>query len=71
MYKSAITIGIAAALLFGGLGVWRAEAMIGAGAAQISTAAKAAGPVGLAACARWGAHCPPGYTWNGARCVPC
>ncbi len=71
MHKLALTLGMAAGLLIGGLLAWHAEAMVVAGAPQMSAAAKAANPVSPAACVRSGAHCPPGYTWNGTRCVPC
>ncbi len=54
-----------------GLVAWQAEAMVGAGAAPHGTAAKSTQPVTPAACGGRGAHCPPGYTWNGNRCVPC
>ncbi len=71
MHRLAITVGVAAGILLGGLMAWRADAMVFAGAAQVSTAAKSAGPVSPAACRGRGAHCPPGYVWNGNRCVPC
>jgi hypothetical protein len=71
MRRLAITLGVMTAILCTGLLAWQAEAMVVAGAAQLSTAARAAGPVTPAACGGRGAHCPPGYGWNGTRCVPC
>jgi hypothetical protein len=54
-----------------GFGVWKAQAMVLAGAAQLTTPVKSSNPVIPAACGGNGAHCPPGYNWNGNRCVPC
>jgi hypothetical protein len=72
MHKLSITIVVAAAaFLCGGLLARHAEAMISAGAAQIRAAAEKAVTVEPAACRGRGAHCPPGYVWNGRRCVPC
>lgn len=58
-------------LLFAGLLAWKAEAMVGAGNAQLATAAKASSAITQAACGGTGSHCPPGYVWNGNRCVHC
>jgi len=71
MRRLAITLGMTTAVLCAGFVAWHAQAMVVAGAAQLSTAAKATTPVTPAACRRGGAHCPPGYVWNGNRCVPC
>ena len=71
MRRLAVILGATAAILCAGVIAWRAEAMVVAGAAQLSAAAKTAGPVVPAACGGRGAHCPPGYTWTGYRCVPC
>jgi hypothetical protein len=71
MQRLAITLAMTTVILSTGLVAWKADAMVGSGAAQLSTAAKAAGPIAPAACRGSGAHCPPGYVWNGARCVPC
>ena len=50
---------------------WEAEAMVPAIAAQIRAVVQTVKPVEPAACRGWGEHCPPGYVWNGRRCVPC
>jgi hypothetical protein len=71
MLRLAITLAMTAMMMCAGLAAWKADAMVGSGAAQLSTAAKAAGPIAPAACRGSGAHCPPGYVWNGNRCVPC
>ena len=71
MRRMVMTLVVASLMTFGGLAAWKAEAMVGAGAAQQATAAKSAGPVIHAACGGRGEHCPPGYNWNGNRCVPC
>lgn len=54
-----------------GLLAWQAQAMVGAGATHLGAAAKSVQPIAPAACGGRGAHCPPGYTWNGNRCVRC
>ncbi len=66
-----IALGVTAAILCAGSIAWRAEATAVAGAAQLGVAAKAVSPVSPAACGGRGEHCPPGYVWNGHRCVPC
>jgi hypothetical protein len=71
MRKAAITVAMTTVIMCAGLMAWQAHAMLGAGAAQLSTAAKTVSPIGPAACRGSGAHCPPGYVWNGNRCVPC
>jgi hypothetical protein len=71
MRQLAITLGLATGILAAGVVAWQAEAMVGAGSPQLSTAAKASSAVTPAACRGGGEHCPPGYVWNGNRCVPC
>jgi len=71
MRRLAITLVMTAVVSCVGLVAWQAEAMVGAGAAQLGAAAKSAQPIATAACGGRGAHCPPGYTWNGNRCVRC
>ena len=71
MRAVAITLVLTAAILFAGAMKWKAEATVWAGAAHIGTAAQSADPIKPAACRGSGAHCPPGYVWNGNRCVPC
>ena len=71
MHRLAMTLIMTTAILFTTLAAWQAEAMVGAGAAQLGTAAKASSAVTEAACGERGAHCPPGYNWNGNRCVRC
>jgi hypothetical protein len=71
MHRLVITLGMATAIFCAGLATWQAEAMVGAGATQLATAAKAASPIDHAACGGRGEHCPPGYNWNGNRCAPC
>jgi len=71
MQRLVMTLVVATTILFGGLVAWKAEAMVGVGGVQVSTAVKATSPVDRAACRGRGEHCPPGYDWNGNRCVPC
>jgi hypothetical protein len=71
MQRLMLTLVVATVFVSGGLVAWKAEAMVGAGGVQVSTAAKATSPVDRAACGGRGEHCPPGYNWNGNRCVPC
>jgi len=71
MRRLAITLVMATVVSCVGLVAWRAEAMVGAGAAQLGTTAKSSQPIVHAACRGTGDHCPPGYTWNGNRCIPC
>lgn len=71
MRRLAMTLVMTATISCAGLAAWKAEAMVGAGAAQVATAAKTTNPVSPAACGGRGAHCPPGYNWNGNRCAPC
>ena len=66
-----LTLIAASAIVCVGLGAWNAKALVGAGAAQLGTAAETVKPAENAACRGWGAHCPPGVVWNGHRCVPC
>jgi hypothetical protein len=66
-----ITLALAAAMLCPGSATWQVQAAGMAGAAQLSTAVKAASPIQPAACRGWGSRCPPGYFWNGYRCLPC
>ena len=67
-----LTLGLTAAILFAAASSWKAEATVAQGAAKIGTAAQsAATPIKPAACRGGGAHCPPGWVWNGRRCVPC
>jgi hypothetical protein len=71
MRKLAITLGLAGGLLVAAFTAWQAEAVVSAGAGQLHTVAKASGAISPAACRGGGEHCPPGYVWNGNRCVPC
>ena len=71
MRNLTITLGLATGILGGGLVAWQAQAMPGAATAQIGTAAHSSTSVTPAACRGGGEHCPPGYVWNGNRCVPC
>lgn len=71
MRRLTISLAMTTVILCGGLVAWKAHAMVGAGAAQVSTAARAVSSIGPAACRGSGEHCPPGYVWNGNRCVPC
>ena len=72
MHRLVITVVMTIAFVCGGLFAWHAEAMPTVGAAQIrATADSIATTAKPAACRGWGARCPPGYVWNGARCVPC
>jgi hypothetical protein len=49
-----------------------AEAQTTRGAMSLKAAVQNSTVIENAACGgRWGARCPPGYTWNGRRCVPC
>jgi hypothetical protein len=47
------------------------EATILSATKQSQSATRTEKPIVHAACRGWGAHCPPGYVWNGYRCVPC
>jgi hypothetical protein len=71
MRSLAIALVMATVVSCVGLVAWRAEAMVGAGAAQLNATAKSSQPIVHAACGGRGEHCPPGYTWNGHACVPC
>ncbi len=71
MHRLAMALVMTTMVLSAGLVTWKAEAMVTAGAAQVATAAKAASPIDRTACGGRGAHCPPGYNWNGNRCAPC
>jgi hypothetical protein len=71
MHRLAIALVAMTVISCAGLAAWKAEAMVLTGAAQLSTSAKALNPVTPAACRGGGEHCPPGYIWNGNRCVPC
>jgi hypothetical protein len=71
MRRLAITLTMTATILCAGLLAWKAEATTWAGAKQLRNAAETVNPVDKAACRGWGEHCPPGYIWNGFRCVPC
>lgn len=71
MRTLAITLVMTSVISCVGLLAWHAEAMVGAGAAHVATAVKSTQPIAPAACRGRGAHCPPGYTWNGHACVPC
>ena len=61
MRKLAISVAVAAVISGAGLVAWKANAMVGAGAAQLSTAANTVSPIAPAACRGSGSHCPPGY----------
>jgi len=71
MRRLAIGFVIAAAVLGAGLVAWRAEATTLSAAARLGAAPQSLESVKNAACRGTGAHCPPGYVWNGRRCVPC
>jgi hypothetical protein len=71
MCRLPMALTVTTIILCAGLMAWKAEAMVGAGATQLRTVVETAGPVSPAACRGGGAHCPPGYVWNGNRCVAC
>lgn len=67
-----LAFALAAAALLSAVSLsWNAEATIVSAASQIRAAVHTVKPVTNAACRGTGAHCPPGYVWNGRRCVPC
>jgi hypothetical protein len=51
--------------------MFAAEAQTARGALALKAAAQSSTVVENAACRGRGEHCPPGYTWNGHRCIPC
>jgi hypothetical protein len=71
MRRLTITFAMTILFLCGDSLTWQAKAMISAGASQIRAAVSGAPKAEPAACRGWGEHCPPGYIWNGNRCVPC
>jgi hypothetical protein len=71
MRRSAVAFAFAALIVFIGTMAWRAEAAPWAGAKQIAATKLTISDVQKAACRGSGAHCPPGYIWNGNRCRPC
>jgi hypothetical protein len=71
MTKFAISFAVAVAIVSFGAVTWKAEATPAAGAKQIGASALTITDIKQAACRGSGAHCPPGYIWNGNRCRPC
>lgn len=71
MPKSAVAFTFAALIVLVSTMAWRAEATPWAGAKQIAAAKMTINDIQKAACRGTGAHCPPGYVWNGNRCRPC
>ena len=71
MTKFFVSLAIAAAIVCAGALTWKAQATPAAGAKQIATSAFSIRDVQNAACRGRGAHCPPGFVWNGHRCVLC
>ena len=71
MRRLTIALAMVATILCAGLVAWKAEATTWAGAAQLGAATATVKPLKNAACRGTGEHCPPGYVWNGRRCVPC
>jgi hypothetical protein len=71
MSRSAITFAFASVIMLIGTTAWRAEATPWAGAKQIAAAKLTITDIQKVACRSGGAHCPPGYVWNGYRCRPC
>lgn len=69
MHRISILLAVAA-LLSTSL-AWEAGATVPSIAAQVRAVVQTIKPVERAACRGWGEHCPPGYVWNGRRCVPC
>jgi hypothetical protein len=63
MRKLAIALGVAAAVIGGGLFAWSAQATTSTAAATLGATAKNYSPVKKAACVGWGRHCPPGFRW--------
>jgi hypothetical protein len=64
-----VTMIAAAAMVV--VGLFAAQAQTSRGAISMKAAAQNNTVVENAACRGRGAHCPPGYVWNGHRCVPC
>lgn len=62
MRKVRFAVALAAALLVAGLASWKAEATTAAGTGLPDAVAKYS-LIEKAACATYGKHCPPGYTW--------
>lgn len=61
----------ATAMILGSM-IWTANAQTQGFGAGFHTQIQNATPiVEPAACRGTGAHCPPGYVWNGHRCRPC
>jgi hypothetical protein len=71
MSRYAVPLALAAAIVFIGAMTWNAQATPNAGAKQIGMNALSIKDIKQAACRGNGAHCPPGYIWNGNRCAPC
>jgi hypothetical protein len=69
MHRLAMALVMMTAISCAGLAV--AEAMALSGGAQPGTSVKSLNSVTPAACKGGGEHCPPGYIWNGNKCVPC
>jgi hypothetical protein len=65
------TILTGTAMILGSM-IWTANAQTQRFGAGLHTQIQNATPlVKPAACRGTGAHCPPGYVWNGYRCRPC
>jgi hypothetical protein len=65
------TILTATAVILGSM-IWTVSAQTQLFGAALHAQIHNATPiVKLAACRGTGAHCPPGYVWNGHRCRPC
>ncbi len=66
-----MTFALAAAILLTAASGWTSQAVAASGAAKLGVTAQQVNPLKPAACRGRGAHCPPGFIWNGRRCVPC
>jgi hypothetical protein len=70
-----LLVAMIAAVAMVSVATFAAEAQMSRGATFIKAAAEKSAAekpkVENAACRGRGAHCPPGYVWNGHRCVPC
>jgi hypothetical protein len=58
-----ITLSMTAAVLFGGLLTWNADAQTWRRAVGLKAASQNYTPIEKAACYGWGRNCPPGRTW--------
>lgn len=68
MRKIAITLSVAAAVLFAGAIAFKADATsLRSGTSGLPAATKNFSPLQETACRGWGPMCPPGWVW---RCGP-